>query len=240
MTAPSVETKASFWEDCLEIFYAPSRVFARRGPSDWGIPLLILVVLTGIISFSTFSMTRPLAEAEAIRGMEASPRMKGLTDEQREQATASVRGFIKFAPIIATVFVAVLPVIVGVLLFLAGKIVGATEEIGSAILVAVFAYFPRILQSLVIALQAVLLPEDKLTGMAAVSLSPARFMNPGTSPALLGFVAGRLDLFVIWSTILLAIGLKVTGKIPAGRAAIAALLVWIVGSILPLVQVLRS
>ena len=41
-----------------------------------------------------------------------------------------------------------------------------------------------------------------------------------TSPALLAFI-GRLDVFTIWVTVLLAIGLSVTGNIPRSRAAIA-------------------
>ena len=35
MTEPLQDTKAPSWEDYLEVFYAPSRVFARRGPK-WG------------------------------------------------------------------------------------------------------------------------------------------------------------------------------------------------------------
>jgi hypothetical protein len=50
------------------------------------------------------------------------------------------------------------------------------------------------------------------------------------SPALLGFL-GRIDVFTIWVTVLLVIGLSVTGKIPRGRAAIAGVVVWLAGAL---------
>jgi hypothetical protein len=39
---------------------------------------------------------------------------------------------------------------------------------------------------------------------------------------------GGLDLFTIWVTVLLAIGLSVVAKVPRSRAAIAAFAVWLV------------
>jgi hypothetical protein len=51
---------------------------------------------------------------------------------------------------------------------------------------------------------------------------------------------GRIDVFTIWVTILLAIGLSVTGKIPRSRAAIAAAVVWLVGALPSLLQALRA
>ena len=43
-----------------------------------------------------------------------------------------------------------------------------------------------------------------------------------------------MDLFTIWITVLVAIGLCVTGRIPLAKAAIAAAIVWLVGG-LPLI-----
>jgi len=56
---------------------------------------------------------------------------------------------------------------------------------------------------------------------------------------LLGLV-GRIDVFTIWVTILLAIGLAVTGKIPRSRAAIAGVLMWVLGALPTLAGALRQ
>ena len=51
---------------------------------------------------------------------------------------------------------------------------------------------------------------------------------------------GRVDVFTIWITILLAIGLSATGGISRSRAAMAAALVWLAGALPALSQALRS
>jgi hypothetical protein len=76
--------------------------------------------------------------------------------------------------------------------------------------------------------------------MGSVSVGPARFMDPDTTnPGLLA-LAGRLDLFIIWSTVLIAIGLRVKGKISMAQAAIAAIVVWLLGSLPALASYVRS
>jgi len=51
---------------------------------------------------------------------------------------------------------------------------------------------------------------------------------------------GRLDVFTLWTTVLLAIGLSVTGRIPRRQAAMAAAIVWFVGAVPALLTALRS
>ena len=71
----------------------------------------------------------------------------------------------------------------------------------------------------------------KLNSAMSISLSPARFMNPDTANPLVYGLAGRLDLITIWVTVLLAIGLYVTGKVSKERAAVFGVLIWLVGSL---------
>jgi hypothetical protein len=53
-------------------------------------------------------------------------------------------------------------------------------------------------------------------------------------------VVGRLDLYTLWITVLIAIGLSVTGRIPLGRAAIVAAIVWFLGGLPTILQALRT
>jgi hypothetical protein len=103
-------------------------------------------------------------------------------------------------------------------------------------MVASYAYVPRIIEGVVTSVQGLLLDPSTFTGRWRVSLGVGRFLDPDTtSPALLALV-GRLDVFTIWVTVLLAIGLSVTGRIPRSRAAIAAAIVWFVGAVPLLLQ----
>ena len=44
---PSPE-KAGLWEDFVDIFYAPSSVFARRSDGKFGMALLLFVIVAGV------------------------------------------------------------------------------------------------------------------------------------------------------------------------------------------------
>jgi len=81
---------------------------------------------------------------------------------------------------------------------------------------------------------------DKLNGVIKLSFSPARFLDPATANPVLIQVLNRFDLFTIWVTVLLAIGVYVTGRVSKAQAAIAGLLFWIVGAIPAILSALRQ
>ncbi len=80
----------------------------------------------------------------------------------------------------------------------------------------------------------------KLTGQMAISLSPARFFEPDQPSPITYQFLGRLDLITIWVTILLAVGLYVTGKVSKGRATIFGVLMWLIGALPALRQAYMS
>jgi hypothetical protein len=103
-------------------------------------------------------------------------------------------------------------------------------------MVASYAFIPRIVEGVVTSVQGLLLDPAQFNGRWRVSLGVGRFLDPdATSPVLLALL-GRVDVFTIWVTVLLAIGLSVTGKIPRGRAAIAGVIMWLLGALPLLLQ----
>ena len=237
MTTPTVDDKPPSWEDYLEIFYAPSRVFARRG-TRWGGPLLVLVIAAALVILGTYTLLKPLYDADGQRAM--ASQLQDQTAEQREQMEAMSEKFALLGPVMLIVFTAILPLVLGIVLWLVGKMLGAVQELGAALMVAVFSYFPRVLAWPLFALQAAVLPEDQVDGFASVSLSPARLMDPSTTDLSIIALMGRFDVFVLWTTFLLALGLKVTGKVSTGKAAAAGVIMWLLGSLQPLVGYLRG
>ena len=179
-----------------------------------------------------------LIQSDVARAMAAAAKKNpGLTADQIAGSTAM---FAKFAPVIAGFATFFVPLVVGVLLWIVGKFFSATEDIGQACMIATYAAFPRILGAILGLVQAFVLDPSKLNGMASISFGPARFLDPDTtSPALLGLL-GRFDIFTIWATVLLAIGLAVVARIPKSRAAMAAVLVWVIGSLPVVLGALRS
>src|SRR5436853_3734091 len=78
--APS---KAGLWEDFVDIFYAPSSVFARRADGKFGLPLLFLVVIGTILFFLTKNAMQPIMDAEFARQSAVAMRKNpSLTQDQ--------------------------------------------------------------------------------------------------------------------------------------------------------------
>jgi ABC-type transport system involved in cytochrome c biogenesis permease component len=65
-------------------------------------------------------------------------------------------------------------------------------------------------------------------------------MDPDHASPVIMALASRVDPFVIWITILLAIGLHVVGKIPKQQAYIAAAIVWVAGALPAVFGALRG
>lgn len=229
--------KAGLWEDFVDIFYAPSSVFARRTEGKFGMPLLFLVLVATVLVFLTKNATSPIMDAEFARQSAAAMRKNpAITAEQM----AGSRGFFEtFAPIFFAVFITLSVFGTGLVLWLVGKLFDAKESVAAAIMIATYAEVPRVVQVLTNAAQALVMSPESLNSMNAVGFNLARFMNPDGSPLMIA-LASRVDVFTIWITVLLAIGLHVLGRIPKQQAAIAAAITWVIGALPAVFGALRA
>jgi hypothetical protein len=50
----------------------------------------------------------------------------------------------------------------------------------------------------------------------------------------------RVDVFTLWITFLVAVGLRVVGKVPMSKALVGAAVVWVLGALPTLVGALMS
>jgi len=210
--------KAGLWEDFVDIFYAPSSVFARRSDGKFGMALLLLVIVAGVLVFVTKNAMQPVMDAEFARQSAAAMRKNpNLTAEQ----LATGRNFFEMVgPLFYAVILTISVFGTGVVLWAVGKLFDAKESVAAAIMVATYAEVPRIVQILTNAAQGLFMSPEKLTSINSVGFSLARFMNPDTASPVMIALAGRVDLFTIWVTVLLAIGLHVVGKITKQHAAV--------------------
>jgi hypothetical protein len=232
---PGKPEKASLLDDFMDIFYAPSAVFARRETSSFWAPLLIVTVLIGLTFLANRDLMEPIMEAEMQRSMEASGQQ--LTPEQMEAAQRFTTGF---GAVTAFLFPPIAILIIGIVLWLVGKFFDARQTVNAAFVVAAFAYVPRVVEGILNRVQGLFVDPSTLDHRYSLSLGPGRVLDPDTTSALLIALVGRLDVFTIWVTVLLAIGLAVTGKISRGKAAIAAAIVWLVGALPTILPALRQ
>jgi membrane protein, antimicrobial resistance system len=233
VTPPPAPATPSAWEDMIEIFTSPSAVFARRREDPtFFVPWLILVVLMAVLYLGGWGLIEDAFRADQIRGAEkylaSHPEIPAEMAEQMRSGNGPGAGLVKyFFPIGMGIAV----FIVGLMSWVSARIVGATTSFGQAFMVATYAFVPRILGSLVAILLAVMLPESMMTTAAHLSLSPAIAFDPTTTdPVLMAFLT-RFDLFTLWSTVLIAIGIRVTGAVSAQKAYIAAFIVWLIAAL---------
>jgi hypothetical protein len=221
---------ASVWEDFIDIFYAPSQVFARRSTSGFIIPMLVVVIAIVVLFLVNSGVWAPIVDAEMARAFAKRP----------DTPAAAIEAARKWGPIMNKVGIVIgTPIAIfltGLTLWVVGKFFDAKQTVGQAVMVASYAFFPRIIEGVSTSIQGLLLDPSQFTGRWRISLGVGRFLDPDTtSPALLALL-GRVDVFTIWVTVLLAIGLAVTGKIPRGKAAIAGVIVWFLGAVPLLLQ----
>jgi hypothetical protein len=238
-TPQSAERTPSVWEDLLEIFYAPKAVFERRRDTPaFGLALIVFAVLIVGLSFAFKGMMEPVFEAEYKRGMvQALKDNPNLTEAQMMQGKEIAKKFIVVGVAVFAIFA---PLILGLLLWLVGKFVGSKAEVGQTMMVAVYGLFPRVLEAIVNAAQTVIVPEESITSRYSLTLGPGRFLDANTSNPLLLAMVGRLDLFTLWITVLFAIGLAVVGRISYSRAAVAGVVMWLIGALPGVWQAVRA
>lgn len=220
-----VPSKASVWEDFIDIFHQPSAVFERRREGQFGLALLIVAVLTGILAFALHNGLAPVMDAVMAKQQAATlAKNPSLTAEQLSAMSGIMEKASKFGAII---FVPIIAVIGAALIWLIGKFVDTKMTFAAAMMIAVYSGIPRVLQTIVTALQGLLMSPESITSANSVSIGPARFL-PDSANAGLAAVLNNLDVFTIWIFVLMAIGIAVVARVPMKRAAITAFLVWLV------------
>ncbi len=224
--------KSGVFDDFVDIITSPAKVFERRQDGRFGTHLLLLTLICVVLFFVFKNAMEPIMDAEFSRGaakmMEKNPNLteEQLASMQKMGGTFAGIGFAFVFPISV--------LLVGLALWLMGKVFGATQTAKQSMFIATISQVPTVIGMILGAVQAMLLPVDKLTSQYSIGFSAARFMDPDTTNAgLLGLI-GRVDLIGIWIIILMGIGLSVTGKIDRPKAWAAAAIAWIV-AVLPFI-----
>ncbi len=220
--------KADLVEDFIDIFHAPRAVFARRANSGFFLVMCIVTVLLGCLFLANRGTMEGVIDAEIARGMaEAVKSTPAMTQEQIDMGKKFAGYSVTF---VAFVGVPIAMLLTGLGAWLTARALGATLSYTAATMIAAYSYTPRVLEALGITAQGLLLDTSGLRGRYQLSLGVARFLDPEMSPGLLG-LAGRLDLFTLWVTVLLAIGIAVVAKLPRDKAIAAGAIMWLFGAL---------
>lgn len=225
-------------EDLFEIFYAPAAVFDRRRGGEYGLPLIALAVISLVLLIATKGLMQPVFDVEMANSLAKSAAK--MTPEQLEAAKKATASFSGWGTLVGVpIAYLVTPFILGGVAWLGAKVVGVKQTYSVAVMIATFAYYPRLIEWVVSAIQMALIPNVEVTSRLSLSLGFGRFMD-GAHPNLMTALLGRVDLFTLWVTFLIGLGFMVTAKATKTQAMMIGIIAWVVGALLPIWGALRS
>ena len=150
--SPGRRSARGIWEDFIDIFYAPSAVFRRRENGNFFIPLAVITIVCGVLFYLNSGALQPMFDAEFDRGMAIAMRQN---PNMPPEAVERISSFaVRMQQVVMFIFIPLAIFGVGVTTWLAGKLVDAKQTFRAALIVAAYAYAPRILDSVLLGLQA--------------------------------------------------------------------------------------
>jgi len=213
----------------VDTFIAPSKTFTDlRRNAQWWLPFLLMTVVGwGLVYVSEQKIgVQKMVENELQARPRAEARYEQATPEQRQKQVI-VTGIVYYIAI--PVFTLVIWLVMAGLQFGTFKF-GANADISysKSLAVVVYAGLPMVLRHL-LAIVSVLAgaSADGFTLNNPVASNPAYFMNAADSPFWY-FLASQLDIFLLWTLALTAIGFATTGKVKMGTSFAIVIGWWVV------------
>lgn len=239
LTAPApAPASSSVMEDIIDIFHSPRAVFERRrtNPKFWA-AFFILALLMAAAGYVMLKNMSSVMDAQfAKQSAEVMRKNPQITEDQ----LANMRRMGEtFAPIGFAVVAVISIFVLGIGVWLVGKLFESAADLKQSMVIATFASFPKLIDLILAAVVAMTMGTGNATNMFAATPSAARFAGSDASLAVLGALS-RISIGTIWATILVAIGLQVMGRVSKQKAYTAALVLWLIGTLLTVASAMRQ
>jgi hypothetical protein len=206
----------------ISVFFSPSKLFAdlRRDPSWWVAWVLISVfVLLFMFAIQKQVGFDQVTKNEIAANTKNAERFEKLTPEQRDQQLVIAEKFTKYFSYGSPITILIIAALVAaVLLGTFNFGMGTDISFGVALAIVLWAWVPGILKSLLaaISLFAGADPEGfNIRNPAATNLG---FFVSRTDYPVLHSIASSIDIFAIWSLILMGIGFAAVSKVKRSTA----------------------
>src|ERR1035437_91223 len=124
----------------------------------------------------------------------------------------------------------ILLLIVGFVTWIVGRFfMSSTLTFGTALLISSFSWFPRLLESVIVLVQGLTMDVSRMTSPYQLQVAASRFFDPASMSDGLYQLLGQIDVFSIWGTVLVAIGLMHARKLDKSKATITAIILLVCG-----------
>jgi hypothetical protein len=212
----------------------------RRRP-DWGVPLTVILsiaLLAGIL-ISTRVDFRSLARET----MEMNPRTAELPADRVESMVGFTATTMRISTYLNPFIQAIALLIVAAVLQVSFRLFGGDTTFRQAFSVTLYSWIPRVIKG-VVGLAVLFSKSDLgIFDLQNPVMSNLGFLGDPKANPLLYAVLSSVDLFAIWSVILLVIGFSVASRLSRGKSAAIVFSWWIAINLFsligPALQMLR-
>jgi len=217
LSAPEPIPALSEPERIIDTFIAPSKTFAdlRRSASWWAPWLLLAIIGIGFIYVVDQRIGfRKVTENQIQTSPRASQRIGDMPPAQRNAAIETQAKWTRNIAYGFSIFLLLWNAIIAAVLFATFKFgAGSNVSYSRSYAIIMYASLPGILKSIlaIVSILAGAAP-DSFTLQNPVATNLGYFLNPENSHFLYS-VGTALDIFIIWTLILTAIGFSVVGKV---------------------------
>ncbi len=219
---------------------SPGETFAdvNRKPT-WIAPMIIAIAT--VVASTLFFQWRVHPDWDSIFRNQFKKQLErtnqSLTDEQMQQRVGFAKSIAKFSPIIAAVFTPVGYVILAGIFALGMMFIQAKTSFKKILSVVAWCCAATLIVGTVVTIAALMVRDeeglrsiDPTQPAGIVPSNLAAFLSSGTS-AVIKSLAGSIDVFTIWTLILLTIGFAAIAgsrKITTGKTATMVFGFWVV------------
>src|SRR5215472_17787 len=190
----------------IGVLFSPKATFQDiAARPSWILPVVVMTILGGLVAFV---MNQKVDWRDvAAKRIEESPRAANLTPEQKEQQIAMGAkispGFAWGIGICWPILQAV--IVASVMLLAYNVIAGAGARFSTSLGITAHAYFPWILYSLLFILILYLKAPGTVDLDNPIATNVGAFL-PDSTPKALMSLAKSIDIFTIWTLLLLSLG----------------------------------
>jgi hypothetical protein len=206
----------------IDTFIAPSKTFTDlRRSAAWWAPFLLMVVVSSAMVYTAGQKIglRKIMENQMQAQPKAQERLEKLPADQRETQMEQGAKVTQIISYIFPVITLIIWLIIATALFATFKFAaGAGVSFKVSLAIVIYAALPLMLKTLLalISVAAGMSP-DSFSFQNPVATNPGYFMNPADGVFLYS-VATAVDIFMIWTLVLTAIGFTCVSKVKSGTA----------------------
>ena len=206
----------------VNTFFAPSKTFTDlRRSAAWWAPFLLMVIVSTLFVYTAGQKIgfRKIAENQVQAQPKTQARLENLPPEQREQRMQGAANVTRTISYLFPAITIIFWLIIAAALFATFRFAASADvSFKVAMAIVVYSALPLMLKSLLAMLSvAAGMSPDSFSFQNPVATNPGYFLTPSDNVFLYS-IASALDIFMIWTLVLTAIGFTCVSKVKSGTS----------------------